>query len=550
MITKNIKYLFASCLVGCAICAATTACSDWDDHYDLSNSADGSGITLWQQLQAEPELSDFCQVLQQTKVFRMHKKTSVSYADLLNSGQSFTVVAPKNGTFNRDSLIRLTETAQGDSVVEKFFVLNHLSRSTTSMKEVDQQMLLLNSKYVTLSGNTIQGVSVNSPNRHAKNGVFHITSRPLPYDYNLYEALCDMQDMSAIGSILRQYEEDYFDADNSVSSGIVEGVPVYVDSVVIERNRILERIGYINSEDSLYWVVAPTSEGWNRAWEEALKHFVYDETVLKRDSVQQFWSTRALLDDAVFNMTDQKSVEDYIVSVPYLNWRKSYNTGKPIFHIFLYPFLPGGILYGAQAVNCSNGILYKVNEWPFTPEETYLKEIWAEGESTWLITEEKECTYNGRRLVTDSISDNAYLQIIPRTARSNWELTFRVNNTLAADYDICAVILPKTVANQTSPDMRKCKFKATINYVDLTGKPQSFNCNNTQFQNNPEKVDTIVLAEAFHLPACNYDQSDIKVSVKLQCSITTRETSSYAREMFLDCIYLRPRSSASLNNNE
>ena len=541
-IIKRIRYsVISATLITCYLPLATS-CSDWDDHYDVANAADGSGASLWQQMQAEPELSDFCQVLEQTKVFRMHKKTSVSYADLLNSGQSFTVVAPKNGTFNRDSLIRLTETAQGDSVVEKFFVLNHLSRSTTSMTTVDQQLLLLNSKHVTIGGNAIEGVSVISANRHAKNGVMHITAAPLPYDYNLYEALCDLQEMSAIGAFLRQYEEDYFDADASVSSGIVEGVPVYVDSVVIERNRMLERIGYLNAEDSLYWVIAPTSEGWTRAWQEASKHFVYDEKVLKRDSIQQFWTNRALLDDAIFNMTDQKSVQDSLVSVPYLNWRRTYTSGKPVFHVFLHPFQAGGILYGAQSVRCSNGVLYKVSEWPFTPEETYFKEIWVEGESTWLVTADKDCTYNGRRQVADSISDTAYLQIIPRTATSNWELTYRVNNTLSGNYDICAVVLPKAVTNQTDPDLRPCKFKATINYVDLAGKEQTFNCNNTQFQNDPEKVDTIVLAENFLLPACNYDQQNIKVSVKLQCSITARETSRYAREMYLDCIYLRPRS--------
>jgi hypothetical protein len=122
-------------------------------------------------------------------------------------------------------------------------------------------------------------------------------------------------------------------------------------------------------------------------------------------------------------------------------------------------------------------------------------------------------------------------------------MTFRINNTLSGDYDICAIILPKTVTPQNNPDMNPCKFKATINYVDETGQAKSFNCNNTQFQNNPEKVDTIVLAEAFHFPACNYDQQDIKVSVKLQCSILARETSKFAREMYLDCIYLRPRIS-------
>jgi len=450
-------------------------------------------------------------------------------------------VAPVNGTFNRDSLLQLVQTNQGDSVVEKFFVLNHLSRSATSLTAEEKDLLLLNSKHVTMAGNSIQGVAVKEANRHAQNGVCHVVEHPLPYAYNLYEALCDMPDMQGIGDILRQYDEDWFDADNSVSSGIVEGVPVYVDSVVVERNKMLNSIGLINAEDSTYWMVAPTTAGWQKAWNEANKYFHYDESVLKRDSIQQYWTTRALLDDAVFNMTDQHKTEDSLVSVPYLNWRRSYVAGKPVYHVFRKPFEAGGILAGSQPVNCSNGILYKTNEWPFDPRQTYFKELWAEGESTWLITAEKDCSYNGRRIVGDSISENAYLQIIPKTATSNWELTFRINNTLAGDYDICAILLPKSVANQINPDERPCKFKATITYVDEKGKTQSFDCDNTQFQSDPLKVDTVVLAEAFHFPTCNYDQQDIKVSVKLQCSILARETARFAREMYLDCIYLRPR---------
>ena len=110
---------------------------------------------------------------------------------------------------------------------------------------------------------------------------------------------------------------------------------------------------------------------------------------------------------------------------------------------------------------------------------------------------------------------------------------------------MCAIILPKTVDNPNNPNMRPCKFRATINYVDSLGQAMSFNCDNVQFKSDPERVDTVVLAENFHFPACNYDQNDIKVSVKIQCSILARETSSYAREMYLDCIYLRPRTSKS-----
>jgi hypothetical protein len=545
MIVNNIRHLILTGSVCCAFAAAVTSCSDWKDHYEAADAANGGNLTLWQLMKNDAQLSDFCQVLEQTKVFRMHKKASVSYADLLNSGQSFTVVAPLNGSFDKEALLQQVQTNQGDSVVEKSFVLNHISRSATSLKPVDQSMLLLNSKHILLQEGNIQGVTVVKGNQHALNGVLHVTSEPLPYTLNLYEALCDMPDMASIGAFLHQYEWDEFDPNESVSSGIVEGVPVYVDSVVYERNRMLESIGLLNDEDSVYWVVAPTAQGWQRAWDATSKFFTYDNSVQKRDSIQKYWTNRALLDDAIFNMTDQKSTQDSLVSVPYFNWRRNYVTGKPIFHVFHQPFAAGGILNGAVPVQCSNGVLYKSQEWPFTPEETFFKELWSEGESTSLIMtdEEKACSYNVRREVADSISGSAYLQILPEKATSNWELPFRVNNTLAGDYDVCVIILPKSVSNQVNPDMRPCKFKATINYVDEQGNSQSFNCGNTQFKSDPLRVDTVVLAQAFHFPVCNYDQNNTKITVKLQCSILARETSSYAREMYLDCIYLRPRTS-------
>lgn len=516
------------------------SCTEWDDHYE----GDHLGTvdqTLWQQLKSNTQLSDFCQVLEQTKIFRMHKKTPVSYADLLNSGQSFTVVAPVNGTFNKDSLLQLVQTAQGDSVVERFFVLNHLSRSLSSIEQDSKKMPLLNKKHVTLENGSIEGVNLTSYNLRAKNGILHVAARPLPYQRSLYESLSDKEELSSIGKILRQYEEDYFDANSSVSSGIIEGVPIYVDSVVIERNRMLQQIGLINAEDSTYWMIAPTTTGWNEAWNEASKYFVYDTKVLKRDSLQQHWTTRALLDDAVFNLTDQRTLTDSLVSVQYLTYRNLSTNGKPMYHVFQKPFEPGGILYGAEREECSNGVLFKTQQWPFTPEQTYLRELWSEAEQTQLITSNTECTYNPRRLTSKLISEGGYLQIVPRTATSNWEMSFRVNNTLSGKYDICAIILPKKIADVSLTDSKPCKFKAVINYVDTLGTAKTFNCNNKQFQSDPERIDTIVLAEAFEFPVCNYNQNDIKVSIKLQCSILARETSRYSREMLLDCIYLRPR---------
>ena len=542
MNTKSIKQFL---LAGCVCCCATTvltACSDWNDHYEGATDA-SEGATLWEQLKANPQLSDFCNVLEQTKVYRMHKKTPISYADLLSSGQSFTVMAPVNNTFNKDSLLQLVQTVVGDSAVEKSFVQNHLTRSLVSSTPDATKMLMLNMKNMMMANGMVDNTPVTVANTKSSNGILHVMEHALPYKHNILEILCDDHQLKDIGANIRSFNEDIFDPTSSVSNGVVDGVPIYVDSVVYERNRLLENIGLLDAEDSTYLVVVPTTDGWNKVYNETAQYFNYDNSIEKRDSLQQYYTMRALMEDAVFNMTDQKSVNDSLISVPYIYTTQSFEKGKKVYHVFQKPFEEGGILYGAQKVQCSNGWVYTTPEWSFKPTDTFFKEIRTEGESTWMITQERDCSYNSRRQLADSISSGSYLQIIPRTGTSNWELTFRISNTLSGDYDICAVILPQSVAGLSST--KPCKFKAAINYVDENNTPQSFNCGNTQFESDPSRVDTIVVAEAFHFPTCNFDQNEVKVTLKLQCSILARETSRYSREMYLDCIYLRPRTSKS-----
>ena len=519
------------------------SCSDWNDHYEGTADAASEGATIWQQMKATPELSDFCDVLEQTKVYRMHKKTPVSYADLLSGGQSFTVLAPVNNTFNKDSLLQLVQTVRGDSAVEKSFVQNHITRSLVSSSPNNAKMLMLNMKHMTMENGLVDNTPVKLANTKSSNGMFHILQHALPYKHNILEMLCDNPQLTDIGANIMSFNEDIFDPTSSVSNGVIDGVPIYVDSVVYERNRLLENVGLLDAEDSTYLVVVPTTEGWREVYNETSQYFLYDKSVDKRDSLQQYYTMSALLEDAVFNMTDQKSIQDSLISVPYLRTNQSFEKGKKVYHVFQKPFEEGGILYGANKLDCSNGWVYTTPKWSFKPTDTFFKELRTEGESTWMLTQERDCSYNIRRQIADSISSGSYLQIIPKSGTSNWELTFRISNTLAGDYDICMVLLPQSVAGLNNG--KPCKFKATINYVDEDNNAQSFNCNNTQFESNAERVDTIVVAEGFHFPTCNYDQNEVKVTVKLQCSILARETSRYSREMYLDCIYLRPRTSKS-----
>ena len=522
----KVTYLFA-------LLPLFVSCSEWNDHYEPATDAASGNLTLWQTMKQNPQLTDFCEVLQQTHVFRQHKKTPVSYADLLDGGQSFTVLAPVNGTFDKAALLQQVQTQQGDSIVEKSFVLNHLSRSNVSLNGQLQQMRLANTKLVQMGNGKVGDVAITSANQHAHNGILHVLQSQLPYSLNLYEAMTDLPQFQTIGQQLRQYEEDEFDENNSLSNGMIDGIPIYVDSVVIERNRLLEGFGLINAEDSTYLMVVPSNEGWQQAWTEAQQYFVFDETVEKRDSLQQYWTNRALLDDAVFSMTVQNSPQDSLIS-------SHYDRLHPEYHVFYKPFSTGIMSQAEQVFPCSNGTLYQTRQWPFRPEETYFRVLKTEGEDESIITEHSSCSYDKRIFSADSISESGYLDIIPATATANWNVTFRIDNTLAGSYDICAVVLPKSVYNPTSPDLRPCKFRANISYVDETGKQKSFNCGNTNFVSDPLRVDTVVLARAFTFPVCNYDQTNQKVTVRLNCNILARETSSYAREMYLDCIYLRP----------
>lgn len=522
-----------------AIVAATGlgSCSDWDDHYDNSGLA-GSNTTLWDEIASRKELSDFAEVLQSTTVFRQHKKTGVSYASLLQGGQALTVLAPVNGTFNKDSIIALTQTAQGDSAVEVFFVKNHLASRLYSATEVETPVRLLNNKRITIQSSQAGGVGLKDINVHGKNGIMHVMQSQMPYTYTIYEALTQLPQFSGAGDKIKGYNEDYFNEDASVSSGLVDGVPVYVDSVVTERNKLMEAIGLLNSEDSTYYVAVPTNEGWQKAWDKATSFFRYSSAMEKGDSLQNYWTCRALLDDAVFSRTIQASPNDSVVS----GW---YDTSWPMYHVFHNPYAQDGLFGKAKGTRtCSNGILYYYDEWPHTPEQTYFRKIEQEAEQTWMITKNELCNLTAYSLIADSISKGAYLDIVATGGNSNWNVTYKLTNTLSGTYDFNVVVLPKTILGPTG-NKRPCKFKATINYIDADGNDAKYDCGT--FTSDPYHVDTIKVA-TFTLPACNYNQSNDKVSLTITCNISARENAQYNREMYLDCIFLRPNDNQdSLN---
>lgn len=532
MTTNNFKQYLLGLCAGCTV-ALLPACSDWDDHFDEPASQASGEQTLWQTMQQYPELSDFREVLSKTMVFKHHQKTGVSYANLLDGAQTFTVLAPVNGSFNKDSVLNLLATNRGDSMVERSFVGNHLSYNLTANVAKPIDFFLLNAKWATIGNNKVLDIPLKESNIKAKGGIMHVLQSTLPYRHNIYEVMLNDSRYSLIGQQLSSYEKDEFDPSLSVEGGMVDGEQIYVDSVFIERNLMLERIGELAHEDSSYIFLAPTADEWQRVWDEAMSYYRYDATVENGDSLQRFWANYALLNDAVFSRTIQSSPEDSLITY-------GYDKRYPQYHVFHRPFDEGGILFGATPAEYSNGTLYTTDKWPFTPQSTYQREIKVEGERTGLILNYTACTPNTRILAADSVSENEYLDIMPASTNSNWTMKFKLENTLAGVYDVCAVILPATVYNPKA-QLKPCQFSAEIGYVDEAGNELVYDCQKTKFKSDPARVDTVVLAQDFVFPVCNYGQTNMKFTVNLKCNILARESNTYSREMFLDCIYLRPK---------
>ena len=526
----------AGALVLAVASQGIVGCSDsWNEHYDM---ADANGTeSLLQLVENNPQLSDFLSLLKATHTYNNNHRTSVTYADLLNADQTLTVWAPVNGTFNIDSLLALCQTEQGDSTVGQHFVMNHIAHNLYNMNVATKEdVKMLNDKYLKLNSKALYNASVlpNEYNLPATNGLLHIIDDDAQYTYNIYEGLTSMSEFSYIGKFLSHYEKQELDENLSIQAGIVDGKKVYSDSVMVKENILFRVFDRIMSEDSTFAMLVPDQQTWQPVYEEASRYFNFG-SVEKADSLTEYWTNVSLIRDLIFNRNVQRSEKDSIFTT-------SVNAAEWPYHVYYKPFEAGGLMDPANikdSLLCSNGYIYRIKQWPFTAEDLYFHPIVVQGEREANLTSYKDCTLNYRSAIGDSISGNGYVDIVPRTSTSNWTATFEIRNTLSGTYDICAVILPKTVYLANSRDFKQNKFKATLNYVDEQGEDRSINYD-TEMTNNPYCVDTVLIGR-FTFPVCNYQQPDATVSLQLQCSITNRQT-TYSREMFLDCIYLKPVS--------
>ena len=205
---KNIVLKALTCSIASL---AFTACTDiWDSHYQPKPELNATE-TLWDLIEADPELSQFAEYAKAT-----------GYNEILSQNRFYTVWAPVNGSefYTTHSLEGVTDSLL--SVYQFEFIENHVAdyNHTASGNMSNNAIKMLNGKYNRFEGSadnyTFKNAVVKTANIAAKNGLLHKTADHAIFTANIWEQLAKIDSISLLNDFLKSYDEIIFDELNSV----------------------------------------------------------------------------------------------------------------------------------------------------------------------------------------------------------------------------------------------------------------------------------------------------------------------------------------------
>lgn len=588
MITK-VNILFRAGLVGCAICAAV-ACSDtWDDHYEGTIEGVNEG-SLWHAIKQDASLSNFANVIEAT-----------GYDKSLGSSQVFTVFAPTNSCFSpadADSLIKQymkekQSVPDEDNTVIKEFVKNHIALFNHSVSTLtDDTIKLMNGKYAHLTTTGLDNASFNTANDVYQNGVLYTVNSTVNFSANIFERIRKESGLDSVQSFLYNplFYRKKFDASSSIEGGLDDlGRTVYLDSVWRQQNELYGYIGGIASEDSTYWLVAPTNEVWSELLEKYEPYFNYADNVEEllsngnRDSLVYTNTRLAIMQGTAFSKTVNEDIISRKKTEP-LPSDSALSTSAPVnyttriyrwganfnYYQYLAPLMPEtGVLAEPDSISCSNGLLMKTSNWKIDEKETFNRWIIVEAEGSNSVEIEKfpqkvntqtndttwGYTANAKYY---SVENDRYKGKVWSNRFVSFEanetdpiIWFNITNVLSnMGYDIYLVAVPQEVSDSTAENL-STRFNAYIYWNDPDGKEKYQQIpKKAAVQTEGKTVEYIQLAEDFKFPVCTYGINESKPSVRLRLVSSVPQTminrGTHTKTMNFDCLLVVPHGTLEL----
>ncbi len=491
------------------------SCTDmWEEHYE-AGSGELPDYNLLGYIQSNSALSIFGQMLSET-----------GYDSIINESQTYTIWAPEN------EAIKEIDLEDGELVLD--FITNHIARGNYSTSGIESRPVkMLNGKNIIFaresSGYSFGKIPLTESNVITLNGQVHILDGYVPFTYNIWEFIGRKEQLDSLKEYMYGLNQWLFDPANSVEIGFDTAGNVIYDSLFIYSNPLLNDLGYLNTEDSLYTVILPDNTAWTEAYERTQDYFNIPEIYggVQRKALT---AKRAIIQDMVFReLVTEPGIASILVS-----------TGGNVF------YSPSYLFSNAQPFELSNGIAYVTDQMQFADTSSWFRQIRVEAENDAGRDNANSNIYIRSGLGSGlNISEDDYIVVDP-TGISNIaqpSVEFKIPNTLSATYDIYCVFVPAYIADASNMTPGKVKFQLT--YLNTTtGRTRRLSI--TPENNVTDTTGlTNMLITRFDFEFANviddeYKEIAVKLEVINDVKIEEENAGDFSRTMRIDCIILEP----------
>lgn len=471
----KLRILTGVALFGAMFFAASCN-DDWDDHYDDKGMLNPNETLLDVIKAQDSNLHDFYEVVD----------ACGCVDSLFNQTRVYTLWAPKDGTFNKDSLLAEIEAGRRDYVLERFVkahMTNYLHPANGVLSD-DNDILLLNDKVVCFSGDatgyTFNDIPLSSTdgeyNIRVRNGLLHKLNSAVSYKLNIWEYLdtLHVQDerISHMAKYLYSHNVREFVPELAIVGPTINGEVTYLDSASAFVNsnfwfseytydKKTNGFGAIDVEDSTFTMFAITNDVWDRMVEKTTKYynFRYDNDITETeqeyyDSLQYHYARKMLCNHLVFNNNEQKDEKIVHPDSMMSNFRYYGSGYKVVRRKFAKNELMDGVI---DSKELSNGTIYIKDNYNFKDADIWHDTIKVEAENTdgfdyttisTLVSNRYVSKLTKNEDIVGDISGSYYLQVSPREASAVPEVEFTIPNTLSATYRVRLVFVPANITSK------------------------------------------------------------------------------------------------------
>ncbi len=611
MIMKHINKVRIA-VVACSALVAVS-CTDYLDYNTVPEATDPTADkTLWENISENEKLTDFAAVLKR-----------LGYDEVLNASHTYTVWAPQNGSFSVEELNQMDSTK-----VERQFLKNAIADFAHREADInDTVVYMLNGKLVKFSNKNTDMLAFDGKdilpnaanpavfNYPSTNGLLYITSAPATFRYNGYEYLRESEDMpNMMGAYVEHYESRELDEINSVKGAIIDGVQHYDDSVIIVSNILTDRMlrAQLDNEDSLYTVLIPTDEAWDRAYGKIISYYNYVEKIPYQDlSSDQVgltpgasWNSKMkklinLMDASLGkkevvltaapvgaeisetgaywsdSIAKRLLTNNFVFSEKSGRFNTKFQTGQSFKESDSVYSTTGNWLSNPtvldelteEVVELSNGHVRIIQDFPFSPEETYAPVIKSRNVARVITATGYKYTNESidrtlldpNMCVLDDEDETALRYVktnVPDFSTALSEFNFYIDDVLSTTYDVSLVLVPACIEVPDMPESERKPYSlyVDINYADyengaLTLVTKRFDGETLvsgnsalrkvePFTGGKDKVDTIRLGRVT-FPVC-YAGIDAKPNIKVMYPFNMMMDKSCERNLRIANVILEP----------